>query len=211
MNAVAEGRDLACIRGERLVFAHISFALAAGDALILTGPNGSGKSSLLRLIAGYLKPAEGAVYWNGTPANADQDNIRRNLHYVGHLDGVKSVLSVRENLYFWARLRGADGNAVSAALARFGLFPLADFPARFLSAGQRRRLSLARLLASPARLWLLDEPAVGLDSQSAGVLAQVVDAHRAGGGLVIAATHMDLGFAGTGEIRLGNGGGRGTP
>ncbi len=211
MSAALEGRDLACIRGERLVFAQVSFAIAAGDALILTGPNGAGKSTLLRLIAGYLKPADGQLLWNGRAVGSGGEAVRQDLHYIGHLDGVKTVLTVRENLDLWARLRAAEASAVDSALERFGLLPLADFPARFLSAGQKRRLNLARLLASPARLWLLDEPAVGLDAHSCGVLAQVVNEHRAGGGLVIAATHMDLGFAGTHQVRLNGGGDWGVP
>ena len=211
MSATLEGRDLACIRGERLVFEHVSFAIAAGDALILTGPNGAGKSTLLRLIAGYLKPSEGRLLWNDTAVGSGGEEVRQDLHYIGHLDGVKTVLTVRENLDLWARLRGTRTPAVDPALERFGLLPLADFPARFLSAGQKRRLNLARLLASPARLWLLDEPAVGLDTHSCGVLAQVVNEHRGAGGLVMAATHMDLGFIGSHQLRLDGGGGWGAP
>jgi len=193
------GDGLACIRGERMVFADLSFRLESGGALLLTGANGSGKSSLLRLCAGLVEPAAGRLLWDGE--RLDVELHRNRLRYVGHLDAVKSVLSVAENLAFWARLSGAPGN-VPAALEQVGLARLADLPARLLSAGQKRRLALARLALGRADLWLLDEPTVGLDRDGIALLAALVAAHRADGGMVMAATHVDTGFAATAELSL---------
>lgn len=183
---------LGCRRGGRLVFAGLSFRLPPGGALVLTGPNGSGKSSLLRLLAGLLAPQAGTLSWDGIPVDACRDAYRRALTYVGHLDAVKPALPARDNLVFWAGL--ASGKAVAervdAALAAFGLTELAGLPGRYLSAGQRRRLSLARLLLGEARLWLLDEPTVALDAASLALLEAAITRHRAGGGLVVLATHV---------------------
>ena len=192
--AVFEGRSLQCRRGGREVFAGFDFVLPPGGALLLTGPNGSGKSSLLRLMAGLLRPAAGQLLWDGRPiAEAPEAHAVR-LHYLGHLDAVKPVLSVSENLRFWAALRGGM-DAPERALEAFALTELAEVPGRLLSAGQRRRLALARLVAAPAELWLLDEPSVGLDHASVGRLSAAIAAHRAGGGRVVVATHtaLDLG------------------
>ena len=195
------GRDLACLRGERMVFEGLGFDLAPGGALVLTGPNGSGKTSFLRLVAGLLRPAAGSLAWRGRPVGDDPDALRAELHYVGHLDAVKPLLTVSENLAFWARMRG--GGAVTEALAGFGLTALADVPARFLSSGQRRRVALARLLAAPAALWLLDEPTVGLDSESIEALTTAMAAQRDGGGMVIAATHATLALRDAGDLQFG--------
>ncbi len=184
-----EGRGLACLRGGRLVFAGLSFALAAGEALVLAGPNGSGKSSLLRLVAGLLAPAAGVLLRNG--AAVDRDRHRAGLVYVGHRDPIKAVLSVAENLAFWSGRPGAPERA-AAALEAVGLAGLAALPGEVLSAGQRRRLNLARLYLAAAELWLLDEPAVGLDRESAESLAAGIAAHRARGGMVMLATHGDF-------------------
>ncbi|MGE5766698.1 MAG: heme ABC exporter ATP-binding protein CcmA, partial [Bacteroidota bacterium] len=175
-----EGRSLQCRRGGRDVFAGLDFALPAGGALLLTGPNGSGKSSLLRLMAGLLRPASGALLWDGRPVAEEAEAHAARLHYLGHLDAVKPVLTVVENLQFWAALRGG-ASAVDRALDAFALTGLAAVAGRLLSAGQRRRLALARLVAAPAELWLLDEPSVGLDHASVGRLAAAIAAHRAGG------------------------------
>jgi len=185
------GQDLCCVRGDRTVFRGLGFAVEAGGALLLTGPNGSGKSSLLRLMAGLARPAEGSVGWDDGDLGEDPEWHFQRLHYVGHLDGVKSALSVAENLAVWARLRGGDG-AVDDALARFGLAQLSDIPARLLSAGQRRRLALARIAASPAELWLLDEPTVALDRGSVAALLATIEAHRASGGMAVIATNVDF-------------------
>lgn len=190
-----QGRSLLCRRGGRDVFAGLSFDLPPGGALLLTGPNGSGKSSLLRLMAGLLKPAGGELLWNGRPlAEAPEAHAAR-LHYLGHLDAVKPVLSVAENLGFWAALRDHGQAGIGAALEAFALTELAAVPGRLLSAGQRRRLALARLLAAPAELWLLDEPSVGLDHASVGRLSAAIAKHRAGGGRVVVATHTALDLA----------------
>ena len=155
------GHALTCQRGGRLVFSDLDFTVGAGEALLLTGANGSGKSSLLRIMAGLLTPAEGVLRLEGTAVTEDPDNWRASLAFVGHHDPVKPVMTVRENLSFWARLAGSD--RLDDALDAFGLADLADTPGRFLSAGQRRRTNLARLLVSQSRIWLLDEPSTALD------------------------------------------------
>ena len=203
-SAVFVGRDLACRRGERLVFAGLSFVLGPGDALLLTGPNGSGKSSLLRVMAGLLPPQRGGLEWDGIAVAEDPAAHRARLHLVGHQDAVKPVLTVRETALFWGRLGGGDGGAAEAALDRFGLAPLAGFPCRLLSAGQKKRLSLARLLAAPAPLWLLDEPTTGLDQASTRALEAATADHRNGGGIVVASTHIPLGMAKAQSLSLGD-------
>jgi heme exporter protein A len=195
-----EARELACLRGERVVFAGLSFALEAGAALLLTGANGAGKSSLLRLLAGLIPLAEGALLWQGQDALADRGAHARRLRYLSHQDALKPALTARENLAFFARLWGGDEEA---ALAALDLLPLADLPARVLSAGQKRRLALARLaLGADAPLWLLDEPTVGLDTASVARLGALLARHRAAGGLVIAATHLPLPLPDARELRL---------
>ncbi|MBU0888788.1 MAG: heme ABC exporter ATP-binding protein CcmA [Alphaproteobacteria bacterium] len=184
---------LACRRGERLVFRHLDFALPAGGALVLRGPNGSGKSSLLRILSGLLPPAAGKLSWGATPIADEPELHRDRLHYVGHLDAVKPTLTVRENLRFWAGMREAlDEQAVTDALARFGISALANAPARFLSAGQKRRLALARLLASGADLWLLDEPTVALDAATIVLLEGIIAEFRAEGGRLVVSTHAPI-------------------
>ncbi len=188
-----EGHDLICIRGERHVFAGLGFAVPTGGALVLVGPNGCGKSSLLRLMAGLIRPASGGLSWAGTPIGDDPEAHRARVRYVGHLDCIKAVLSVRENLSFWAGLHGpAAAGEVRRGLEAFALEKLADMPGRVLSAGQRHRLALARLAASPGELWLLDEPTVGLDTAAQGRLTAAIAAHREAGGRVVAATHTPL-------------------
>lgn len=163
----------------------------------MRGANGSGKTSLLRLLAGLLPPAAGAVFWSGRDVRLDREEWGRAMRYVGHRDAVEPLLTVAENLAFQARMAGGRGGAlrVGAALEAFGLAALADAPARFLSAGQRRRTALARLLAAPAPVWLLDEPEAGLDPDAAAALAAVMAKHRAAGGVVVAAAHGELGLA----------------
>jgi heme exporter protein A len=195
------GHDLSCIRAERLIFAGLDFAVAAQGALKLTGANGSGKSSLLRLMAGLLRPADGTLAWNGQDPRDEPDSFRAALRYLGHQDAVKPVLTVAENLDFWAGLQGVRG-AAADALDAFGLAPLAQVPGRFLSAGQRRRLALARLVAAPGRLWLLDEPTVGLDRPSIAALEAVLARHRAAGGMVVLATHTDIALPDAVELGL---------
>ncbi len=194
----AEG--LAAFRGERLVFRDLDFTVPAGGALVLTGANGSGKSTLLRLLAGLVRPIAGRLLWGGEDALADLATHAERVTYLGHLDAVKPGLTVAENLRFAARM---SGGSVDDALAALGLADLVDVPARFLSAGQKRRLALARLALSTAPLWLLDEPTVGLDAASMARVGAVLQAHRARNGVVVAATHVPLPLDDVAELRLG--------
>jgi heme exporter protein A len=170
--------------------------------LLLTGANGSGKSTLLRIMAGLLRPVAGALLWDDEPVGEDPDAHRGRVHYLGHQDAVKPVLSAAENLAFWGGLRGQPKAEVTEALEHFGLGHLAEVPGRMLSAGQKRRLALARLLVSPAELWLLDEPSVGLDGASLDSLGAAIARHRSGGGRVAAATHVPLPVDGSEELKL---------
>jgi heme exporter protein A len=199
------GLDLSCIRGGRRVFARINFSVAAGKALVLTGPNGAGKSSLLRMIAGLIRPVDGTIALDGGDPEL---SVGEQAHYVGHLDPIKPALTVTENLMFWGRfLNGKAGPDLAGLALRsldsIGLADLADLPAGYLSAGQRRRLSLARVLAAPRPIWLLDEPTTALDTASQNRLREVMHSHLSGGGIVLAATHGPLGLESAGELRLG--------
>lgn len=190
------------MRGGRPVFSGLSFEVGTGEALLLTGANGSGKSSLLRLVAGLLRPAAGSLALTGGDADAP---LAERVHYVGHLDAVKPALTVRETLAFWAALFGGKEEEIEAGLERFALGPLAALPAGYLSAGQKRRLSLARLGLGRRPVWLLDEPTVSLDAENERVLIDAIQAHLASGGLTLVATHTALPLAGARELRLGNG------
>ncbi|MEJ8574783.1 heme ABC exporter ATP-binding protein CcmA [Microbaculum marinum] len=183
------GRDLACVRGGREVFSGVSFGIEAGSLIKLRGPNGAGKSSLLRLVAGLLRPSAGDLDLDGGPEDVP---IAEQAHYVGHLDTLKPALTVLENLGFWADMLGGTRATAGAALERAGLAPLADFPAGILSAGQRRRLALARLAAAPRPLWLLDEPTTAIDAAARDRLFVLIHDHLDAGGLVMIATHDDL-------------------
>jgi heme exporter protein A len=196
--------NLACRRGERLIFARLDCRLPAGGALVLTGANGAGKSSLLRLLATLLAPEIGHLSWAGTPVADDLASYRAKLHYVGHRDAIKTALGVRETLGFWAEMRGIARPALDAALAAFGLDAIADFPCRWLSAGQRRRLALARLIAAPAAVWLLDEPTAALDADGEACLLAAISAHRAAGGRVAIATHQALPLDNAATLALGD-------
>ena len=188
--ATFSGTGLACRRGGRTVFADLAFSLGNGGALVLRGANGSGKTTLLRLMAGLSVPTAGQLAWNGTDAFDDPDAHGARTRFVGHLDGLKPSMTAAENLAFAAQLWG-DGTAarVGAALDAFGLGRLAELPVRVLSAGQRHRLALARLMAVPAPLWLLDEPGNALDDDSQRALARVIADHRARGGMIVVAAH----------------------
>jgi heme exporter protein A len=203
------GQNLACVRGGRRVFSGVGFVVAAGQALVLTGPNGAGKSSLLRVIAGLIHPAAGSVVVDGGDPEL---SVGEQAHYVGHLDPLKPALTVSENLVFWARFLNGRPDRRSAAseaafladsLAAVDLGDLAGLPAGYLSAGQRRRLSLARVLAAPRPVWLLDEPTTALDAASQQRLQSVMQAHLAGGGIIVAATHGPLGLAEPAALHLG--------
>jgi heme exporter protein A len=191
---------LRCVRGGREVFSGLDFELHAGEALSVTGPNGAGKSSLLRLVAGLLRPAGGRIELKG----GDTDRTTPELaHYLGHLDPLKAGLTVTENLAFWAAFLGGGTRQVPDALDGAGLAELAALPGAYLSAGQRRRLSIARLLAIRRPIWLLDEPTSALDAAGQESFTRLMRAHLAGGGLILAATHAPLGLDGTRELRLG--------
>lgn len=196
------GNNLTCIRGERVVFADLDFSVSPGDAVTLVGRNGSGKTSLLRVMAGLTRVVGGSLGWDDGAVADDPERHRRRLNFVGHLDGMKPVLTVRENLAGWARLRGSMDDRVSDGLDRFGLGRLADIPGRYLSAGQRRRLSLARLSLTEAPLWLLDEPTIALDREAVAALNGVIAAHRAGGGMVVIATNVALEIEDTSPIDM---------
>ncbi len=201
---VFAGSELTCLRGDRLVFTGLDFSLAPGGALVLLGPNGSGKSSLLRVMAGLLKPIRGALRWDGADVAEEPDAHRAKVQYVGHLDAVKPVLTASENLAFWAALGGAADPAGNArtALDRLGVPHIAAVPGRYLSAGQKRRLNLARLLAAPKPLWLLDEPTVALDRSAIALFEGLIAEHRAGGGMVVLSTHTDIATPGGAELHL---------
>jgi heme exporter protein A len=180
------------VRGGRLVFEDLGFELEPGEVLVLRGPNGSGKSTLLRLLAGFVDLAAGELAWDGAAMPASAAEHRAKLHFVGHTDPVKPLLSVTENLRFAAALGGGAACDLRPALASFDLERLAATPARLLSAGQKRRTNLARLLASERPLWLLDEPGVGLDAASRARLEAEIERHRQGGGICVLATHGDV-------------------
>jgi len=192
------GQNLACIRGGRTVFAGLDFAAESGEALALTGRNGAGKTSLLRLIAGLLEPAQGHVALDG---GAPDLPVAEQAHYLGHHDPLKPALSVLENLTFWYAFLGGGDASIASALDTVGLAGLAALPAGYLSAGQRRRLSVARLLAVQRPIWLLDEPTAALDTAGQERLTELMRGHLAGGGILVAATHGALGLPAK-ELRL---------
>src|SRR5262245_20836791 len=198
-----EGSGLVAIRGGREVFAGLGFSVGSGEALVATGRNGAGKSTLLRLIAGLVRPAGGQLALTGGDA---ERTIAEQAHYLGHLDALKPSLTVGENLRFWTAYLGAakpaDG-VIDAALVAVGLEVLADLPAAYLSAGQRRRLSIARLLAVKQPVWLLDEPTAALDREAQSTLAELMREHLSGGGILVAATHGPLGLERARELQLG--------
>jgi heme exporter protein A len=197
---VLTAESLAVFRGERLIFRDYSFVVPAGGAMVLAGANGAGKSTLLRLIAGLVRPAAGRLRWQDTEVFSDLAEHGRRVAYVGHLDAVKPGLTVAENLRFVSRIAG---RSVSEGLDALELRPLAELPARLLSAGQKRRLALSRLALSNAPLWLLDEPTFGLDTASIERFGVLLASHRAAGGLVVAATHMPLPLPDATTFRLG--------
>jgi heme exporter protein A len=197
MRLVAE--NLAGERGGEPVFADVSFALGPGDSLVVTGPNGAGKSTLLRVICGLLPPASGAVRVEG--GGEEQPTVASACHYLGHQNGMKAALTVSENLAFWRDFCGEARLTPAAALDAVGLGGLGDLPFGYLSTGQRRRAAIARLLVSHRPIWLLDEPTAGLDAASEARFSALMDAHLAGGGIIVVATHQALGLEGR-ELRM---------
>lgn len=198
MQLIADG--LACVRGGREVFKGLNFSLPAGEALIVTGHNGTGKSSLLRVIGGLVRIAAGHLSLDGGLADTP---LGEQAHYLGHLDALKPSLTVAENLQFWAEFLGSARHAIGPALAAVELSPLAGLPAAYLSAGQRRRLSIARLVAVPRLIWLLDEPTSALDAPSQKRLAELMRDHLAGGGMIVAAAHGPIGLERARELKMG--------
>lgn len=200
-----EGRSLTCVRGGRQVFADLDFKIGRGEAIILRGPNGCGKSSLLRLLAGLLQPADGEIRINDDAVLGDLPFYRSLIHYVGHLPAVKHALTVRENLAFWAGLYDLDAD-IDGALAHYGLGNLKDLPAKYLSEGQQRRCALARTMVVALPVWLLDEPATGLDDRSVEALGRAMRGHLDGGGILLAAAHGSLPLEGARVLEFGSSG-----
>lgn len=196
---VLEVENLAAARGLRVLFEGLSFRLAGGEALELRGANGSGKSTLLRILAGLTRPHAGVVRYSGAGPDEDGDASR---HFLGHLDAVKPTETALEQARFWARYFGRPQDVADAAIKRVGLANRKAVPGRGLSAGQKRRLALTRLLIEPRPVWLLDEPTAALDTEGRELVIQLVAEHRAAGGTIIAAVHGE-GFAGSRVLDLG--------
>lgn len=198
---------LECVRGERTLFSNLEFTLGAGTLLRVTGPNGSGKTSLLRILCGLAQPAQGEVRWQGEAIRVLREEFWRRLVYIGHAHAVKDDLTARENLAISCALGGASvkGTTLDAALVQVGLQACAGLPARHLSQGQRRRIALARLAATDASLWILDEPFAALDADAVDCLREMVADHIARGGMAAITSHQEVVIvaAGTVTIRLG--------
>lgn len=203
-SSLLEVADLACRRGGRKVFERLSFSVGAGELLALVGRNGSGKTTLLRALALLVRPETGSIQWQGANVRADPEAWRARLTWLGHLEGLKGDLTVAENLLAAERLRGAPPaeDRLDSALVAFDLPSLAARPVRTLSAGQRRRTALARVVLAQAPLWLLDEPLNALDAPAQSVFRAALTKHLAAGGLAIAATHADLGVGGGRTLEL---------
>jgi heme exporter protein A len=181
-----------------VILRDVDFELHSGEALIVLGRNGAGKSTLLRALAGLLPLRGGEIRFSG----AAEASFAEQAHYIGHQDGLKLALTALENLEFWSIMLGGAGASPGEALQKVGLARIGDFPVGYLSAGQKRRVALARLFVAPRPVWLLDEPATALDVASQETLGQAMADHRAGGGMIIAATHAPLGLVDAGELRL---------
>lgn len=196
-SATLAAHDIGCQRGNRVLFTGLSFALGPGEALLVTGPNGAGKTSLLRMLAGLLPLHAGRIEGptGGTP-------LPELCHYLGHLNAIKTALSVRENVDFWVSFLGGETNGLDSMLERFGLAGLGEIPAGLLSAGQKRKLGLLRLFAAKRPIWLLDEPSVSLDTASVKALGKAINEHLSDGGIAIVASHTPLKVSFARELRL---------
>jgi heme exporter protein A len=193
--------NLVVERGMRRVVDGLSLTVGAGEAVVLVGPNGAGKTTIIRTVAGLIRPASGSIVLTGGDVERE---IASQAHYVGHLNALKPSLTVEENLRFWADYLGSGSKtSIDESLAAFDLVALAMIPAGYLSAGQKRRACLARLVATPRPIWLLDEPTVSLDAASVDLLAKRIGAHVEAGGLVLAATHIPLGLATERRLEIG--------
>jgi heme exporter protein A len=195
MKLIAE--DLHVSRGEWPVFSGVNLSVISGAAAIVTGANGTGKSTLLKTVAGFLQPERGRIVFD----DASEGSPGEHCHYLGHENALKSALTASENLAFWQAYLG-PGQRIGNALAAIGLDAMENIPAGYLSAGQKRRLAIARLLVSTRPVWLLDEPASSLDDRSIGLLSDIIRNHLHSGGIVIAATHQKLGISGAANLDM---------
>lgn len=198
------GENISCIRGQRLVFSNLDFSVEPGNALIITGNNGSGKTSLLRLMAGLSRPASGHINWQGGAIWDDPETHRVRLHFIGHLNALKSTLSVKENLETWSHLHGGRKKDIVETIKKLKLEGLEDTHCQNLSAGQKQRASLARLATNDAPLWLLDEPTTALDSMSVDLLNSMIKTHIKGGGTCVIATNTALNMENCLELNMQN-------
>ncbi|MFW2971398.1 cytochrome c biogenesis heme-transporting ATPase CcmA [Serratia marcescens] len=200
-----EAKSLSCVRDERILFSELSFSVQPGDIIQVEGPNGAGKTSLLRILAGLARPDGGEVCWRGRNTLRDRENYQQDLLFIGHQPGIKAVLTPFENLQFYQAVRGAaEHQAIWRALEQVGLVGYEDLPVAQLSAGQQRRVALARLWLSAAPLWILDEPLTAIDKQGVAELISLFEQHAQRGGMVLLTTHQDLASVGqtVGKIRL---------
>ncbi|EPE2786571.1 cytochrome c biogenesis heme-transporting ATPase CcmA [Serratia marcescens] len=200
-----EAKSLSCVRDERILFSELSFSVQPGDIIQVEGPNGAGKTSLLRILAGLARPDGGEVCWRGRNTLRDHANYQQDLLFIGHQPGIKAVLTPFENLQFYQAVRGAaEHQAIWRALEQVGLVGYEDLPVAQLSAGQQRRVALARLWLSAAPLWILDEPLTAIDKQGVAELISLFEQHAQRGGMVLLTTHQDLASVGqtVGKIRL---------